>query len=112
MPVESVPVSIERNEQNGIVITWDDGQRSVWTAGQLRDICPCATCREKRRGAAEKKKSAPALLPVLSAAEARPLTIDGMKPVGSYAYNIAFSDGHNSGIFTFDLLKSDASSSI
>jgi DUF971 family protein len=27
-----------------------------------------------------------------------------MRPVGNYAYNIAFSDGHDSGIFTFDHL--------
>ena len=107
MPPELVPVSIERDENNGIVITWNDGNRSTWTAGQLRDACPCATCREKRRGEAEKKESKPTLLPVLSAAEARPLTIESMNPVGSYAYNIAFSDGHNSGIFTFDLLRKD-----
>jgi DUF971 family protein len=44
-------------------------------------------------------------LPVLSAAEAAPLTINGMKPVGSYAYAIAFSDGHDTGIFTFELLR-------
>ena len=27
-----------------------------------------------------------------------------MKPVGNYAYAIAFSDGHDTGIFTFALL--------
>ena len=27
-----------------------------------------------------------------------------MKPVGNYAYTVAFSDGHNTGIFSFDLL--------
>jgi DUF971 family protein len=29
-----------------------------------------------------------------------------MKPVGYYAYTIAWSDGHNTGIYTFDLLRS------
>lgn len=29
-----------------------------------------------------------------------------MKPVGAYAYTIAFSDGHDTGIFSYDLLKS------
>jgi DUF971 family protein len=43
-------------------------------------------------------------LPVLSQSETLPLRIDRMEPVGNYAYNIHFSDGHNSGIFTFDLL--------
>jgi hypothetical protein len=40
-----------------------------------------------------------------SAAEAQPLRIESMRPVGNYAYNIAFSDGHNSGIYSFAMLK-------
>jgi DUF971 family protein len=44
-------------------------------------------------------------LTVLSAAEARRLTIAGMRPVGAYAYNIAFSDGHDSGLFTLERLR-------
>ena len=44
-------------------------------------------------------------VPVLSAEEARPLGIDGMQPVGNYAYTIHFSDGHDTGIFTFSLLR-------
>ena len=54
---------------------------------RLRKACPCATCREKRAA----PPSLPADLPVLSLAEARPLAILGMKPVGNYAYSIAFS---------------------
>jgi DUF971 family protein len=37
--------------------------------------------------------------------ELRSLTLSGMEPVGNYAYSIAFSDGHNTGIYTFDLLR-------
>jgi DUF971 family protein len=44
-------------------------------------------------------------LPVITAAEARPLELLGMQPVGNYAYTIAFSDGHDTGIFTFELLR-------
>jgi DUF971 family protein len=42
---------------------------------------------------------------VLSAADIEPLRIEGMKPVGNYAYTIAFSDGHDTGIFSLDLLQ-------
>ena len=42
---------------------------------------------------------------MISAAEARPLKVESMRPVGNYAYNIAFSDGHNSGIFTLGMLR-------
>jgi DUF971 family protein len=44
-------------------------------------------------------------LPIISAAEAQPLRITGMKPVGNYAYSIDFSDGHNTGIYTLESLR-------
>jgi DUF971 family protein len=94
------PTKIERLGDNRLLIAWDDGQQREYRVQELRDRCPCATCREKRN------HPAPAtLLPVLSAAEMRPLTIQGMKPIGSYAYGIAFSDGHDTGIFTLEFLR-------
>lgn len=96
-----VPASIERLPDGRLRIGWSDGASLVYTPRSLREGCPCATCREKR--------SAPpppaTQLLVLSAAEARPLAVDGMRPVGAYAYNIAFSDGHDSGLFTFERLR-------
>ena len=81
-------------------IDWSDGQRRVYTVRELREHCPCATCREKRTAPPKPQP----LLQVLSAAEARPLTIRGMQPVGNYAYSIDFSDGHDTGIYTLELL--------
>jgi DUF971 family protein len=100
------PVSIEREGDAAIVITWSDTLVTRWTVAGLRKACPCATCREKKRSKASETSGPgkPLLLPVLSAAEARPLRIDSMRPVGSYAYNIAFSDGHSSGIYPFAML--------
>ena len=87
-------------------IAWSDGETRGYAFSELRDACPCATCREKRKEAASPSQPASAvLLPVLSAEEARPLAINGMQPVGNYAYTISFSDGHDTGIFTFDLLR-------
>jgi DUF971 family protein len=42
---------------------------------------------------------------VLSAAEAQPLRVLGMRPVGNYAYGINFSDGHNTGIYAITYLR-------
>ncbi len=95
------PTALKIVEENKLLIEWSDGTRRRYSFRQLRDHCPCATCREKRSG----EQSAPTLLPVLSAAEAQPLRIEGMKPVGNYAYSIAFSDGHDTGIFPFELLR-------
>jgi DUF971 family protein len=103
--LDVLPESIARDGESAIVIRWTDGRTTRWTAAELRAACPCATCREKKRKASQQEESQPARgLPVLSAAEARPLTITGMRPVGTYAYNIAFSDGHSSGLFQLEML--------
>jgi len=104
MSLEVIPTSIERTEQGGIRIRWSDLTDVEWSPVELRKACPCATCREKRRS--EDTEKPRALLPVLSMAEAQPLTVQRMRPVGNYAYNIQFSDGHDSGIFSFDLIRS------
>lgn len=98
------PTELKRlPDERLLLIGWSDGQRRTYRYRELRDHCPCATCREKRR----QLDQAPAasLLPVLGPGEDQPLEIAGMKPVGNYAYSIAFSDGHDTGIFTFELLR-------
>lgn len=97
-----MPMQIARDDQNGLLITWGDGQTLRYTAKVLRDACPCATCREKK--SAEQKK--PFQLTILKPEETIPLSVRGMKPIGVYAYTIDFSDGHNTGIYTFELLRS------
>ena len=96
------PTKIELTDDDHLAIDWSDGARRVYSFRELRDACPCATCREKNT-AAENQPAV--LLPVLSPEEARPLKIEGMEPVGGYAYSIAFSDGHNTGIYTLERLR-------
>jgi len=63
-------------------------------------------CRVKREKQDDRQPAT--LFPVLSvltAAEVRPLRIDGMKPIGNYSYKIAFSDGHNTGIYSLEFLR-------
>jgi DUF971 family protein len=99
--MSAYPTKLELAGENRLRIGWSDGQTRLYTFAELRQACPCATCREKRNA-----PPAPAgLLPVLSLAEARPLAILEMNPVGNYAYSIRFSDGHDTGIYTFDLLR-------
>lgn len=101
MPSEKepvVPVSLRARGSDELVIEWSDSQRRVYRWSELRENCPCATCREKRSQPAQ-------LLPVISAEEAQPPRPTSMKPVGNYAYNIEWSDGHSSGIYSFTLLR-------
>jgi DUF971 family protein len=94
------PTKLSLAGENRLLIEWSDGQRRSYSFRELRDRCPCASCREKRS-----QPPAGGLLTVLSPAETRPLKVLGMKPVGSYAYSIDFSDGHDTGIYTFELLR-------
>jgi DUF971 family protein len=108
--MDVLPVELMRQGESGLQIRWSDGSASQYTAALLRAACPCASCREKHStpaseaSAEAKSRSVGRSLPVLSLSEARPLNITGMRPVGNYAYNIAFSDGHDSGIYTFEYL--------
>lgn len=97
-----LPIALNLVEDRFLQITWSDGEVRRSRFSELRKACPCATCREKNRADAARK---PNFLPVLSAAEAQPLKILTMRPVGNYAYNIDFSDGHGSGLFTIELLR-------
>ena len=94
------PTALKLADDNRLLITWSDNVVRSYRVRELRDACPCATCREKR------SQPRPAtLLPILSEAEAQPLRVLGMKPVGNYAYSIEFSDGHDTGIYSLDLLR-------
>jgi DUF971 family protein len=95
------PKKLELRGQNRLYIEWSDDQKREIAVSALRKACPCATCREKRAAPPGPSSG----LPVLSLAEARPLAILGMKPVGNYAYSISFSDGHDTGIFTLEFLR-------
>jgi DUF971 family protein len=100
--MNSVPVGLKQLDDRSLEITWNDGVHLEYTPMMLRNACPCATCKEKKRAEAAKPKG---LLNVLSEAETIPLTVVQMRPVGNYAYNIIFSDGHSSGLFTMELLR-------
>jgi DUF971 family protein len=82
-------------------IAWSDGQVRQYAVRELRDQCPCASCRERRTA----PEPPPTTLPVLSPAETQPLRITSMQPTGRYAYSIHFSDGHDTGIYTLELLR-------
>ena len=99
--MEGQPVELGLVSPEVLRIVWSDGQTRTYAVRELRDKCPCATCREKRK----QLPAAPDPFTVLSPAETRPLRIAKMEPVGRYAYAIHFSDGHNTGLYTLDQLR-------
>jgi DUF971 family protein len=94
------PTNLQLTPENQLLIEWSDGQRRRYSIRVLREACPCATCREKKS-----QPKDPFALPTLKQVQTEPLKITGMQPMGNYAYSIAFSDGHDTGIFALDLLR-------
>jgi DUF971 family protein len=99
----ALPTALKKTENRSLQIQWSDGQTLEYPFSKLRDACPCATCKERKK--ADSQNGPGDLLKILKPGEARELDVLEMRPVGNYAYNITFSDGHSSGLFTMELLR-------
>lgn len=93
------PTQLKRLDDGSLVISWSDGEVRKYVVQQLRSRCPCATCRQNSSSGDEE------MFPILPAREQDTLQIARMTPMGNYAYAIEFSDGHNTGIYSFTLLR-------
>jgi DUF971 family protein len=93
---------LKRTSQRELEIRWSDDFEQRIPFRVLRDACQCARCMDGKN----KPDQPVGMLRILTAAETMPIEIASMKPVGNYAYNIEFSDGHSTGLFTFELLRS------
>jgi DUF971 family protein len=94
------PEKLELVNERTLRIVWNDQKESSYLIAELRNQCPCATCREKRNTPPDDNP-----LQVISVAEAQPLRLTGARPVGNYAYSFEFSDGHDTGIYTIEFLR-------
>jgi DUF971 family protein len=89
------PKSIENVQNAALRITWEDGHVSTLPFRELRLNCPCALCRDEWTG---RRLIDPATVPeVLRSTRA--------EVVGNYALSFAFSDGHGTGIYSFEILR-------
>jgi DUF971 family protein len=97
------PEHIAISKSKGIQIDWKDGHLSKYSLGYLRDECPCASCTGAHGTEPEKSNySAPAApFPMFKPT----LKMLNVEPVGHYAIRIEWSDGHNTGIYSFDHLR-------
>jgi len=89
----------------GVDIVWADQHVSHYDFVYLREQCPCAMCNDERNKKEEMNLrgggSSGSVLPLF---KPRP-TARAAKAVGNYALQIDFSDGHSTGIYSYDYLR-------
>lgn len=90
------PIKIKVVDGVKLYILWDDNVQNLIELKKLRELCPCAFCNAKRN----KKDNAP--IPIYSKSE---LTITEMSVVGNYALKVSWEDRHNTGLYSYDVLR-------
>lgn len=88
------PLQIIEESDSELTIAWSDGTEMKFQAPNLRRACPCAGCVDEWTG---KKMLDDGKI-------SDDLSFKQISIVGRYALNFHFSDGHDTGIFSFDFL--------
>ncbi|HWP36289.1 MAG TPA: DUF971 domain-containing protein [Gemmatimonadales bacterium] len=88
-----IPQRIHRGGRE-VIVTWDSDHVGAFDARVLRLACHCAVCRDEVSGQRLLDESA-----VPSDVEANAIEL-----VGSYGIKIRWSDGHDTGIYTYEYL--------
>lgn len=89
------PEKISILEKQYLHIAWNDESETKIKLSTLRKKCPCAICTSEREEQGEK------YIPLYTLDQ---LTVVNISIVGSYAVSIGWKDGHNTGIYEFELL--------
>ena len=97
----TAPARLDLKKDKGLTIEWEGGATSYYTIAYLRRMSPSAEARELR---SQLKKNPLTVLPA-SAVSKDPLVALDAELVGNYAIKIRFSDGHETGIYSWDYLR-------
>lgn len=92
------PTQIKRIEST-LKITWNDGKVSDITLTKLRDECPCVNCRGE---SVIFESYIPIKTPFKAAGY---YEIESIEAMGNYAVSIKWKDGHDTGIYTWEILR-------
>jgi DUF971 family protein len=91
------PEHVAISKSRGIQIDWKDGHSSSYTLEYLRAKCPCATCTGAHGTPPPSSSPFQMYKPALK--------MNGVERVGNYAIRILWSDGHSTGIYSFEHLR-------
>lgn len=98
----NAPKSLDLQKDLGLTVTWADGSTTFYPIAWLRKMSPSAEMRELRE---EQQRNPLTVLPDSVTHHTGPLVAVDAELVGHYAIRIRFSDGHETGIFSWDYLR-------
>lgn len=93
------PKQIKIIDKDKLSLTWNDNTLSIISLKYLRDECPCAGCKGETILFKTFRPPKPTML------SPEMYKIKSINVVGEYAIQIAWKDGHNTGIYTWEYLK-------
>ena len=98
---ELTPTKIDLKKDEALTVTWNDGAVSVYPIAYLRRMSPSADARELR----ERMEHDPLTVLPATAGDKGLLKAEGAELVGRYAIRVRFSDGHDTGIYSWEYLR-------
>ncbi len=96
------PTRLDLQKDRGLTVTWSDGTVSFYPIAYLRKMSPSADARMLRE---ELAKNPLTVLPAGAVSSGESLTATGAERVGNYAIKILFSDGHDTGLYSWEYLR-------
>jgi len=93
------PTQIKKTENNSLSIKWNDEKVTEISLTKLRDECPCVNCKGE-------SVIFESYIPIKSPFKAAGYyEIDKLETVGNYAITVKWKDGHDTGIYSWDILR-------
>jgi DUF971 family protein len=96
IPESEPPTTVELDRGSGLGLEWPDGSSAHFDLIELRQNCPCAECR----GVRDQGR-----IPGPGEHAPTPLTAIGAELVGAWGLSIRWSDGHDTGIYAWSMLR-------
>ena len=100
--IDLQPLHLDLKKDRGLTVQWSDGTSSFYSIVYLRRMSPSADAKHLREQMASNPLT---VLPTNMAKQTGPLTALDAEFIGNYAIRIRFSDGHDTGLYSWKYLR-------
>ena len=90
-----IPKLVTKDSVGNLKIVWNDDKECNYNLRELRSNCQCALCKHEMTG--EKLISLENI--------AKDINLIKIEIVGNYALHFTWSDGHTTGIYSYEYLR-------